>query len=54
MTRDTHRNRDIRRYELTLDTNEEEAGTMKAQRRIEEAQRIRQERKEKSDQDHRP
>ena len=35
--------KDIRRYELALDTDEEEAGLMKARMRIEEAQRIRRE-----------
>ena len=33
--------KEIRRYELALDTDEEEAGLMKARMRIEEAQRIR-------------
>lgn len=33
--------KEIRRYELALDTDEEEAGLMKARMRVEEAQRIR-------------
>ena len=33
--------KEIRRYELALDTDEEEAGLMKARMRIEEAQRLR-------------
>ena len=33
--------KDIRRYELVEDTSDEEAVTMKAQMRIEEAQRMR-------------
>ena len=36
--------KEIRRYELALDTDEEEAGLMKARMRVEEAQRIRRER----------
>jgi len=35
--------KEIRRYELALETDEEEAGLMKARMRIEEAQRIRRE-----------
>jgi hypothetical protein len=35
--------KEIRRYELALDTDEEEAGLMKARMRVEEAQRIRRE-----------
>lgn len=38
--------KEIRRYELALDTDEEEAGLMKARMRIEEAQRIRREQEE--------
>ena len=38
--------KEIRRYELTLDTDEEEAGMMKARMRVEEAQRIRREQEE--------
>lgn len=38
--------KEIRRYELTLDTDEEEAGLMKARMRVEEAQRIRREQEE--------
>lgn len=33
--------KEIRRYELALDTDDEEAGLMKARMRVEEAQRIR-------------
>lgn len=33
--------KEIRRYELALDTTDEEAGEMKARMRVEEAQRIR-------------
>ena len=35
--------KEIRRYELALDTDEEEAGLIKARMRAEEAQRIRRE-----------
>ena len=38
--------KEIRRYELALDTDEEEAGLMKARMRVEEAQRIRREQEE--------
>ena len=38
--------KEIRRYELALDTDEEEAGLMKARMRVEEAQRIRREHEE--------
>lgn len=38
--------KEIRRYELALDTDEEEAGLMKARMRVEEAQRIRRSLKE--------
>ena len=40
--------KDIRRYELVEDTSDEEAGTMKAQMRVEEAQRMRRAREEQS------
>lgn len=33
--------KDIRRYELVQDTSDEEAGKMKQQMRVEEAQRLR-------------
>ncbi|WP_162630688.1 oxysterol-binding protein [Paracoccus endophyticus] len=42
--------KDIRRYELVEDTSDEEAGTMKAQMRIEEAQRMRRAREEQATQ----
>ncbi|MDO5369933.1 hypothetical protein [Paracoccus sp. (in: a-proteobacteria)] len=38
--------KEIRRYELALDTDEDEAGLMKARMRVEEAQRIRRSLKE--------
>lgn len=36
--------KDIRRYELVEDTSDDEAGKMKQQMRVEEAQRLRRER----------
>ncbi|WP_167626621.1 hypothetical protein [Paracoccus luteus] len=40
--------KEIRRYELVEDTSDEEAGKMKAQMRVEEAQRLRRARQEQT------
>lgn len=40
--------KNIRRYELVENTSDEEAGTMKAQMRVEEAQRLRRAREEQA------
>lgn len=40
--------KDIRRYELVEGTTDEEAGTMKQQMRVEEAQRLRRQREVES------
>lgn len=40
--------KEIRRYELVEDTSDDEAGTMKAQMRVEEAQRLRRTREEQA------